>query len=387
MKRNQFWAAISEVLAVMTVTIIMASMLAPGASAAGKPWVQLAKLTPSDCPDLWDCDTSVAISGDTVVVSGGDSEPEAYVYVKPATGWADMTETAKLTTSDGATLWSVAIDGDTVVAASFTSNLAYVFVKPAGGWVDMTETATLTLTGSGEAGSQASISGDTVVVASDYGVDGVFLFVKPASGWTNMTETAKLTASGSGCGRYFAEWLAISGDTVVATGGGGPACVFVKPAGGWTDMTETAQLTASHSQPLFAVSVSGDTVVAGDTGAKIGSHKNQGAVYVFVKPAGGWTNMKETARLTVFNGKAWDQLGFAVAVTPTRVAVTAEYSSQIPGVVYVYHKPASGWKTTNKFNAKLQPDCCWAYSVAAEDSPPTVVDGQREHPAYVFGTQ
>jgi uncharacterized repeat protein (TIGR03803 family) len=36
MKSNQFWAAVSKALAVMTVTLIMASMLAPGAWAAGK---------------------------------------------------------------------------------------------------------------------------------------------------------------------------------------------------------------------------------------------------------------------------------------------------------------------------------------------------------------
>jgi uncharacterized repeat protein (TIGR03803 family) len=36
MKSNQFWAAVSKALAVMTVTLIMALMLAPGAWAAGK---------------------------------------------------------------------------------------------------------------------------------------------------------------------------------------------------------------------------------------------------------------------------------------------------------------------------------------------------------------
>ena len=32
MKSNQFWAAVSKALAVMTLTLIMASVLAPGAS-------------------------------------------------------------------------------------------------------------------------------------------------------------------------------------------------------------------------------------------------------------------------------------------------------------------------------------------------------------------
>ena len=283
-----------------------------------------------------------------------------------------------MTSSDGAPLWSVSIDGDTVVAASFVSNLAYVFVKPASGWVDMTETATLTLTGALEAGFDVSISGDTVV-DGDYGGTGVYVFVKPASGWTNMTETAKLTASGTGCGRYFAETVAISGDTVVAAGESGPACVFVKPASGWADMTQTATLTTSHSD-LFSVSISGDTVVASNPFAKVGSHDAQGAVYVFVRPADGWTNMKPTAELTVFNGNVDDYLGYGLAVSPTRVAAAATGA----GIVHVFHKPANGWKTTKRPNAKLSAGC---YSVALMDDPPTVVAGARENAAYVFGKQ
>ena len=36
MKSNQFWTAVSKVLAVMTATLIIALILAPGAWAAGK---------------------------------------------------------------------------------------------------------------------------------------------------------------------------------------------------------------------------------------------------------------------------------------------------------------------------------------------------------------
>ena len=49
-----------------------------------------------------------------------------------------MTETAKLTAADGmpgdGLGWSVAIDGDTIVAgAEFQRGAAYVFVKPTNG--------------------------------------------------------------------------------------------------------------------------------------------------------------------------------------------------------------------------------------------------------------
>jgi trimeric autotransporter adhesin len=72
------------------------------------PFVQQAKLTASDGAANDFFGGSVAISGDTVVA--GTPQPftlfpeqgAAYVFVKPANGWATSTETAKLTAADGA---------------------------------------------------------------------------------------------------------------------------------------------------------------------------------------------------------------------------------------------------------------------------------------------
>jgi hypothetical protein len=68
----------------------------------GTEWIQQAKLTPSDGVYA----NNVSISGDTAIVgaSGDDSHGtysgSAYIFEKPAEGWTDMTETAKLTASD-----------------------------------------------------------------------------------------------------------------------------------------------------------------------------------------------------------------------------------------------------------------------------------------------
>ena len=76
----------------------------------------------------------------------GVQSGSAYVFVKPGGGWAGpLTEDAKLTASDAATLdrlgTSVAGSGDIVVvgavhisAADLHPGSAYVFVKPGGGW-------------------------------------------------------------------------------------------------------------------------------------------------------------------------------------------------------------------------------------------------------------
>ncbi|MDM8555120.1 FG-GAP repeat protein [Desulfococcaceae bacterium HSG7] len=71
---------------------------------SGNEWIQQAKLTASDAAEKDISGIAVDISGDTAIVGAmGDSDRNgsAYVFVKPAGGWRDMTQTAKLTASDG----------------------------------------------------------------------------------------------------------------------------------------------------------------------------------------------------------------------------------------------------------------------------------------------
>ena len=97
-------------------------------------WSQVAKLTASDGDTSDEFGYSVAVSGETVVVGAhlddhtdgdgdtDDDEGAAYVFTKPFTGWADMTQTAKLTAFGAAASdefgISVAVDGNTVLVGA-----------------------------------------------------------------------------------------------------------------------------------------------------------------------------------------------------------------------------------------------------------------------------
>ena len=179
------------------------------------PFFQQAKLTASDGAKLDFFGDSVAVTGDTVVVGARlDSlfddlvhDGSAYVFVKPAGGWAGvLIESAKLTASDTRGFgYSVAVSGDTVVVGSFPGSFpgpetVYVFVKPAGGWAGaLTETAKLTASDGDrfdhdDFGIAVAVSGDTVVVGARsaqirdnlLGQGAAYVFVKPAggAGWT-----------------------------------------------------------------------------------------------------------------------------------------------------------------------------------------------------------
>ena len=355
------------------------------------PFIQQAELTASDGAAGDDFGAAVAISGDTVVVGAiadtigaHASQGSAYVFVKPVAGWATMSETAKLTASDGAASdlfgAAVAISGDTVVVGAIVDDIgansnqgsAYVFVKPVAGWATMTETAKLTASDGAASdlfGAAVAISSDTVVVgayADDIGANSdqgsTYVFVKPVAGWATMTQTAKLTASDGAASDLFGYAVAISGDTVVvgaavddigANSDQGSAYVFVKPVAGWATMTETAKLTASDGaagdEVGYAVAISGDTVVVGAALDDIGANSDQGSAYVFVKPVAGWATMTETAKLTASDGATSDFFGYTTAISGDTMVVGAAVddigANSDQGSAYMFLKPVAGWTT------------------------------------------
>jgi len=328
-------------------------------------WSQLAELSGTDLQQYSFFGTSVAISGNTVVVgasgynNNGNYAPSAlYVFEKPKTGWTNMTQIAELTASDNGLNGLVAIDGDTIVCGGSPS--AYVFVKPAGGWVNATETAKLTGSGSDCFGCTAAISGNTIVVGAPFAYvhhvfawGAAYVFEKPASGWVTTSKyTAKLTSSTGGDQTDFSLSLAISGDTLLVGSSTypGKAYVFTKPARGWKNMTETAVLTNRVKGDDFglSVSISGGTAVVGAIQQSYHQH-GPGAAYVYVRPLSGWkSTSKYAAKLTASDGKTDDWFGFAVGVHGNTVVAGAPYatvgSNSQQGASYVFEKPASAWK-------------------------------------------
>ena len=125
-------------------------------------WSQTAKLTAADGAANDQFGYSVAVAGAYEDDDRGGASGSAYVFVKPAAGWATGTQTAKLTASDGTTTdyfgISVAVDGDTaVVGAHFDddngskSGSAYAFGIQ--NWTD--------IRGSGAATTSHTVSGLT----------------------------------------------------------------------------------------------------------------------------------------------------------------------------------------------------------------------------------
>ena len=347
---------------------------------------QVEKLTASDGGASDRFGNSAAVDGDTMVVGAvGDNDNgsfsgSAYVFIRQSGAWS---QAAKLTASNGATNdhfgISVAVDGDTIVVGAWydddngtDSGSAYVFTKPANGWATTSAAAKLTAsdgTAFDNFGISVAVDGDTVVVGAgwddDKGEDSgsAYIFTKPAAGWTTTsTFSAKLTASDGASNDWFGESVAMNRNTVVV---GAPqsaaAYVFTKPAAGWTTTSSfAAKLTASDGAASdrfgFPVAVDRDTVVVGTYGDDDNGWYS-GSAYVFTKPAAGWTTTSTfSAKLTASDGAAGDYFGRAVAIDGDTVLVGAHWdddNGSKSGSAYVFTKPAAGWTTTSSFSAKL----------------------------------
>jgi len=250
----------------------------------------------------------------------------------------------------------VSISGNTIVAgapyASQMAGKAYVFVEPTGGWRDATQTAELTPSDpipDSIFGDAIRINQNTIVVGEPY-KNRAYVFVKPSVGWTNMHQTAELTPSDVQTFDLFGFSVAINGNTVAIgkPSGTNPGAVdiFVKPASGWTDMTQTAEITASDGSAgdYFgsAVFTNGYALLVGAANATVSNKGQQGAAYIFLKPATGWQNTsKFKAKLTAADGSTGYFFGNSVGGSGSMMVIGAPYTNlgtdnTAPGAAYIF---------------------------------------------------
>jgi len=325
---------------------------------SGSTWSQQAYLKGSNTDKLDELGWSVAISGDTVVVgarhegsSGGPGSGAAYVYVRSGSTWVQQ---AYLKASNTRPIrefaTSVAISGDTVVVgdpiedsgatgvdgdqddhSATSAGAAYVFVRNGSTWTQQSYLKASNTEAYDSFGYSVAISGDTAVVGSfeeDSGATGVngdqtdnsarqsgaaYIFARSGSTWSQQ---AYLKASSTEeYDRFFR--VAVSGDTVVvgareedsnATGlngdpmnnlarDSGAAYVFVRSGSTWS---QQAYLKASNTDENdgfgSGVGISGDTVIVaawGESSSATGVNGDQtnnsipaaGAAYVYSQVA------------------------------------------------------------------------------------------------------
>jgi hypothetical protein len=365
----------------------------------GTNWIQQAYLKASNTGVEDRFGSSVAISGDTVVVGAAFEDSNA-------TG----------------------INGNQSDNSQTNSGAAYVFVRSGTNWTQQAYLKASNTEQDDRFGVSVAVSGDTVVVGAERersnatGVNGdqnnngaggsgaAYVFVRNGTTWTQQ---AYLKASNTGVGDEFGGSVAIGDDTVVvgarsedsnATGvngnqtdnsaiSSGAAYVFARSGNSWT---QQAYLKASNTErdDLFgdSVAVSGDTVVVGAfaedsnaTGINGNSGNNSanlsGAAYVFVRTGTSWS-FQDYVKAS--NTDPSDIFGISVAVWGDIVVIGASReSSNATGVNGDQsNNSADSAGAAYVFGPPLPP----FVEIAVEQSGITILDGGSSQQFVAVGT-
>jgi FG-GAP repeat protein len=145
---------------------------------------------------------------------------------------------------------------------------------------------------------------------------------------TSWSQQQKLIASDATANDFFGYSVAISGETIVVgapidTVGAnvqqGSAYVFVRSGASWSQQQKLTAVDGAASDWFgFAVSISGDTVAVGAFRNTVGSHAEQGSLYVFVRSGTSWSQQQ---KLTASDGAANDHFGGSAAISGNTVVV------------------------------------------------------------------
>ena len=359
------------------------------------------RLTPTDVLPETFFGTSVAISGDTVVV--GTQSGSAYVFSKPTDGWADTSEASELTASDGSDYdqfgQSVAVSGNTVVVGAYLADLeadeedfgaAYVFTKPNGGWEDTSDSVKLTAPDGAEGrefGQSLSMTGNTLVIGAPYSgyyidfetyreareaedktpyLGSVYVFTRPDVGWENApSPVVKLSAPNGVPWTRFGWSVSVSSDAIAVgepysrlytqPGGyeyrSGAAFVFARPSEGWSSTAEHRELPIPDIMPYdeygSSVFTSGEVVVVGARDDDNENGPNAGSAYLFRIPTDGWasgTPLPDPVTLKAFDGPAGDRFGHSVAVDGEILVVGVPGDhDRVAGAAYAFVRQHTEW--------------------------------------------
>ncbi len=176
----------------------------------------------------------------------------------------------------------------------------------------------------------------------------------------------------------FARSVAVAGDTVAighvtgtveGSNQQGVVWVYVRPAQGWgANPSWSARLRPPDTASEFghAVAISGDVIFVSSVRANIppSFDRTNGAVFVYVKPASGWSGTllpTATLRPRRTNRRLLDdEFGQTLAVRDDLVVVGSTLRAIHNGVdangsVFVFHKPTAGWSGTINEIGRLDP--------------------------------
>jgi len=327
----------------------------------------------------------LALRADPAVAQGVPGEPPC-VNEQAKLQAADLMQYTELG-------YSVAVDGDTVVAGAIqwvgsAHGLAYVFHRQGAIWSEQAVLAASDRAAGDIFGHSVSISGDRVVVGAprdDHSgleqAGSVYVFVRNGSQWT---QEAKLTALDAFDFDWFGRSVVVEGDTIVVgapyadyddpNDATGNVYVFRRSGGVWSQQQRLrSSEPINHSHFGYSVDLSGERLVVGAQG-----HGRWGAAFVFVDNSGVFWSEEAKLLPQDATNLVNRRFGCAVSISGDTIVVGDRKDRgagvEFSGSAYIFRRENSLWNETLKVvpPQATSPDE-FGFSVAAADENTVII--------------
>lgn len=332
----------------------------------GAAWTLEATLTASDGAQGDSFGSSVAISGNTILVgayakknASNSFQGAAYVFTRSGTVWSQQ---AKLLASDAAADdlfgYSVSLSGDSAIVGAYGKTAgalqfqgaAYIFTRTGTTWTEQAKLLAPDGATNDFFGLSVSIASNTAAIgapgktiAPNAAQGATYVFTRSGNTWSQQ---ARLTSLDGASGDYFGSSVAVDADTIAAgalyknVGTNlfqGAAYIFTRSGIAWS---QQARLVASDGGPFDyfggSVALSGDSVVLGADNQTVNNNAAQGAAYTFERAGLVWS---QRAKLTSTTGAPGDFFGQSVALVGTTAVAGApnqQVASINQGACYIF---------------------------------------------------
>jgi hypothetical protein len=219
-------------------------------------------------------------------------------------------------------------------------------------------------------GRTAMIGAQQAKIGDNDSQGAVYVYEEADDG--TWSRTQKLVADDGQAADTFGHAIAFEGDTALIGAyaalvgenfSQGAVYVFTRSGGTWT---QTQKLVASDGQMFenfgYSIGLHGTTALIGADAATVGDNSFQGAVYEFTFAAGTWT---EGQKLSASDGGIGDIFGYSIAFDGTTAVIGAYANNQYQGAVYVFGHSSGQWVESQKLVADDgAPNAYFGYATA-----------------------
>ncbi len=338
---------------------------------SGAAWTEAQKLTAAESTPRNDTfGASVAIKGDIIAIGSpahefvGSIANHGAVYVFTRNG-GQFARREKLLHNDpapDALGTSVAFDGASIISGAPSKDSArgvsYIFNQIAAN--GQSKLIGGDLFGFVQSGNRTvAISDDTALVGNlNFGTS---LFQRNGSNW-QFVRKLTATVTGGDTAPFTNGGAAVLGDVMVVgsptarvnnVNGAGAVYIFNRVGGVWTDVQRLLPPdTATGRQFGAAIAMTANTIVVGDDNKAENGNLNQGAAYVYILSGGVWTFQQ---KLTASDGAAQDNFAQSLAISSDSIIVGSPNDDNgatlNQGSAYIFIRTGATWTQQPRLTA------------------------------------